>query len=91
MVSTRVEILGKGYTIRGDADEEYIKTLASFVDSKMKDVQTVSPVLAIDRVAILAAVNIADELFRIKKEEERIDKLLEQTGEVFGSIEEEAI
>lgn len=91
MVSTRVDILGRSYTIRGDADEEYIKTLASFVDGKMREIQSTSPVLAIDKVAILTAVNIADELFRIKREEERIDKLLEQTGEVFRLIEEKAI
>ena len=91
MVSTRVDILGKSYTIRGDADEEYIKTLAGFVDGKMREVQSASPVLAIDKIAILSAVNIADELFRIKREEERIDRLLEQTGEVFKLIEEKAI
>lgn len=88
MVSTRVEILGKSYTIRGDAREEYIKTLANFVDKKMREVQATAPVLPIDKVAILTAINIADELFRMKREEERIDRLLEQTGEVFRLIEE---
>lgn len=88
MVSTRVDIFGKSYTIRGDAKEEYMKILASFVDRKMREVQSTAPVLTIDKVAILTAVNIADELFRIKREEERIDKLLEQTAEVFRIIEE---
>lgn len=91
MVSTRVEILGKNYTIRGDAKEEYIKTLANFVDEKMREVQATAPVLTIDRVAILTAVNIADELFRMKRKEDKIDKLLNQTAEVFRIVEEKVI
>jgi len=91
MVSARVEILGRSYTIRGDAKEEYIKTLANFVDRKMREIQASAPLLPIDKVAILTAINIADELFRMKREEERIDKLLEQTGEVFNLIEEKVI
>lgn len=88
MVSTKVDILDKSYTIRGDAKEEYIKTLANFVDRKMREIQAAAPVLTIDKVAILTAVNIADELFQMKREEKRIDKLLEQTAEVFRIIEE---
>lgn len=88
MVSTRVEIFGRSYTIRGDAREDYIKTLASIVDKKMREVQVTAPALTIDKIAILTAVNLADELFRKKQEEERIDKLLEQTAEVFRIIEE---
>jgi cell division protein ZapA len=91
MVSTRVDIFGRSYTIRGDAREDYIKKLASFVDKKMKEIQATAPVLTADKVAILTAVNIADELFRVKGEEEKIDKLLEQTAEVFRIMEEEKV
>ena len=37
MGSTEVYILGQKYTIKGDAPEEYIKEIASFVDKKLKD------------------------------------------------------
>lgn len=89
MVSTKVEILGKIYTIRGDADEGYIRNLADFVDRKMREAQATTPTLTSDKIAILAAINIADELFRMKRNEEKIDRLLEQTEDLFRMEESE--
>lgn len=80
--TTTVEIMGREYRIRGVADEEYIRSVARFVDEKMKEVSGETSVASHDRVAILAALNIADELFEIRQRgwndiEKRTDRLIE--------------
>ncbi len=62
--SVTVTIFGKEYTLKGGADSEYVQEIAAFVDKRMSEVARNAAVVSTDRVAILAAVNIADELFR---------------------------
>jgi cell division protein ZapA len=62
--SVKVDIFGKTYTLKGDADPEYVQEIAAFVDERMREVAGSAPTISISKVAILAAVNIADELFR---------------------------
>src|SRR5690349_25167803 len=68
--STIVEIFGQSYNVRGDGDPNYLAELARFVDSRMREVAaqvaTVDPV----KIAILAALNIADEFSRFRKQRE---------------------
>ncbi|WP_422445427.1 cell division protein ZapA [Thermoanaerobacterium sp. DL9XJH110] len=66
----KVEINGEDYYIKGTAPEEYIKQVASYVDKKMKNLSQSHPNLSRNRVAVLAALNITDELFKLKKEYE---------------------
>ena len=65
--STEVEIFGQTYNVRGEGDPNYLAELARFVDSRMREVAaqvaTVDPV----KIAILAALNIADEFSRYRK------------------------
>ena len=62
--SVTVIIFGREYTLRGDADVDYVQRVAAFVDERMSEVARSSSVASTAKVAILAAVNIADELFR---------------------------
>jgi cell division protein ZapA len=62
--SVTVTIFGREYTLKGAADPEYVRRIAAFVDERMGEVARSGAVGATERVAILAAVNIADELFR---------------------------
>ena len=62
--SVTVTIFGREYTLKGDADAEYVRQVADFVDQRMGEVAKNSTVASTAKVAILAAVNIADELFR---------------------------
>jgi cell division protein ZapA len=59
-----VQIFGHSYTIRGEADQDYILNVASYVDRKMREVTEKLPVASLSKVAILASLNIADELFK---------------------------
>lgn len=72
----RVEIYNQTYNIRSDGDTEYIIQLAEFVDSRMRDIS--SGTLTVDslKVAILAALHVADELHRLKHLHEQADAQL---------------
>src|ERR1051325_2429592 len=72
----RVEIYNQTYNIRSDGDSEYLMKLADFVDSRMREIS--SGTLTVDslKVAILAALHIADELHRLKNMHEQADSQL---------------
>ena len=66
--STEVEIFGQTYNVRGEGDPNYLSELARFVDARMREVAaqvaTVDPL----KIAVLAALNIADEFSRFRKD-----------------------
>lgn len=78
MGSTEVYILGQKYTIKGDASEEYIRELATFVDKKLKEIYNISPNITPVKASILAALYIADELFRLRNEQEELARHIEE-------------
>jgi cell division protein ZapA len=88
MQSVQVEILGQVYSIKGMEDHAYIRELAAFCDAKMREVQKATGTSDAHRVAILAALTISDELFRLRRQyqslEDSVDRsatrLLEITG-----------
>lgn len=67
--SVRVEIFDQAYNLRG-TDAEYILKLAEYVDTKMRSVAERTHTVDTSRVAVLAALNIADELHLIKRNRE---------------------
>lgn len=72
----RVEIYNQSYTIRSDGDNEYIMDLAEYVDRKMREIS--SGTLTVDslKVAILAALHIADEYFQLRMQQQQSDQQL---------------
>jgi cell division protein ZapA len=81
--STTVEIFGQTYNVRGEGDPNYLAELARFVDSRMREVAaevaTVDPV----KIAILAALNIADEFSRYRKQRDHaVGAWIEKTEEL---------
>ena len=66
----QVQIFGHSYTIRGEADEEYILGVAAYVDRKMREITEKLPVASLSKVAILASLNIADELMKERAQRE---------------------
>lgn len=86
MGSTEVYILGQKYTIKGDAPEEYIKELADYVDKKLKEVYNASPNITPLKASILASLDIADELFKLKKEQEQMTKHIEEKTNLLTTL-----
>jgi cell division protein ZapA len=61
-----VEIFGTAYHLRSDKQSEYLQDLAAVVDGKMRDAAERSGSIDAERLAILAALNLADELFQCR-------------------------
>lgn len=57
----QVEIFGQSYNLRGEGEVGYMQDLASYVDNKMREVADATATVDSLKVAILAALNIADE------------------------------
>ncbi len=62
-----VNIFGNEYTIKGVAEPDYIIMLANYLNNKMQNVQEATGIKDVKKIAILAAINITDELFEIRK------------------------
>jgi cell division protein ZapA len=62
-----VNIFGNEYTIKGVAEPDYILTLANYLNNKMAEVQEATGLKDVKKIAILAAINISDELFDAKR------------------------
>ena len=67
-----VEILGQKFTISSDAEEGYMLKVAGYVDGKMRELIQAAKPAAKSNVAMLAALNIADEYHRLKDSHEAI-------------------
>jgi len=61
-----VEIHGQRYPIRSGLDQEYVARLAQYVDEKMRAAADSTPTGDSLRLAVLTALNVADELFRCR-------------------------
>lgn len=64
--SVRVEIFDQAYNLRG-SDPQYILKLAEYVDAKMRAVAEQTNTIDTVRLAVLAALNIADEYHLLKR------------------------
>ena len=85
-----VEILGQKFTISSEAEEGYMLRVAGYVDSKMQELMQAQKPVAKSNVAMLAALNIADELHRLKDSHEAILNRLDQlTKRISTTLTEE--
>jgi len=87
MESIQVEIFGQTYGIKVASNPAYIQELAKFVDARMKEVQKGTGTSDVYRIAILTALNITDELHRLRSQHDELartaasslDRLIEIT------------
>jgi cell division protein ZapA len=86
MGSIEVTILGQKYTVKGDATEEYMKKLAIFVDGKLREVYNASPNITPLKAAILASLNIADELQKLQDSQECLTRNIEEKTEALSGL-----
>jgi len=74
--TVRVEIYNQTYSIRSDGDNDYILTLAEYVDRKMREISSGTFTVDSLKVAILAALHIADELHQLQNANRQSDMQL---------------
>jgi len=86
MGSVEVTILGQKYTLRGDEPEEYIQRLAAFVDGRLKEVYNASPSITPLKAAILASLTIADELHKLREDQETVARNIEERTDALTGL-----
>ncbi|MBI2896986.1 MAG: cell division protein ZapA [Deltaproteobacteria bacterium] len=60
-----ISVAGQRYAVKG-ADEDHLKRLASFIDERVEDARKVAKAASPQHLLVLAALNMADELFSIE-------------------------
>jgi cell division protein ZapA len=86
-----VEILGMRYPIRSALDPSYVMELAAYVDAKMIAASDEGGHDDSLKIAVLAALNIADELFRLKNSKENISGIVDRKADELIKILDKAI
>ncbi len=82
----RVVIYDQEYRMRGKLDPEYIRKLGQFVDAKMRSIAARTQTVDSLRVAVLAALNIADEYHQFKAGQEAAAKHVEEKVDEYNEI-----
>jgi cell division protein ZapA len=85
--SVRVEIFDQAYNLRG-SDPEYINRLAEYVDTKIRAVAQQASTVDSTRLAVLAALNIADELLMLKRKYEASGDITQRASHLAGALDE---
>jgi len=86
--SVRVEIFDQAYNLRG-SDPEYIRKLAEYVDTKMRLVSQQTSTVDSVRLAVLAALNIADEYHLLKRKYDGVSSEINQRAHsLAGALDE---
>jgi cell division protein ZapA len=81
-MKVQITIRGRTYTVRSDDDGEDVQAIASYVDAKMADIAERSPRFDDYTVAMLAAMNIASEFDRFRRD---VDAELADVGHELAS------
>jgi len=85
-----VEIYGQRYTIRGEADEAYVRRLASFVDGQMRHLAEGMHTTTPSKLAVLTALNLAHQLSELERKRAQGDADVERRMlSLMESIEEQ--
>ena len=87
----KVEIFGQTYSIRGDLEQKYVQRLAQYVDEKMHAIAEGGATIDTQKVAVLAALAIADELHSMQRDRGETEELLREQAERCLTLVERAL
>jgi cell division protein ZapA len=76
--SVAVTIAGQQLVVRSDADETYVRTLAAYLSERIDEVRSSQRVVPTQKLAILAALNIADELFQERTKQKDLKRRIRE-------------
>jgi cell division protein ZapA len=94
--SVEVDIFGSTFRLRGGTDADHLRRLATLVDAKMREVGDHTGLVDTAKIAILAALNLAEELYEISggrggEHDQILEKVAGLTGELESALREGAL
>ena len=88
MKAVEVSIMGQKFMVRSESSEDYIQQVSKFVDNKVTEVMQKTNSVASVNVALLAAMNIADEYMKFRQEkQDRITKVEKKINDMIELID----
>lgn len=84
-----VRIAGNEYVITGSESPEYIQKIALFVDRKVMEITRKNHLLSTSMASVLAAINMADEMFRANEELKNTENVLSELKKKHQELLEE--
>jgi cell division protein ZapA len=87
----KIDIYDQSYNINAGQNAEYVTNLAAYVDLKMREVAEATRTVDSLKVAVLAALNIADELFTMRERQQQIEEPLRKRVEKCVVLVEKAL
>jgi cell division protein ZapA len=84
--SYKVVIYNQTYSLRSAHDPDYIHELADYVDKRMNEIARATMTVDSLRVAILAALQIADELYQLKKDMKETDEQIAERSARYAEL-----
>ena len=85
-ITTKVRIGGVEYVISSTAEESYVRNIAYYVDKKLEELSKADKRLSTAMAAVLACVNVADDLFRAREDGETLRGQLLEYADEAGSL-----
>ncbi|TGN17707.1 cell division protein ZapA [Leptospira idonii] len=85
------QIFGESYTIVGEASPKYISQVADYVEERLKEISSSLPNASKTKVAVLCALNLADELFQLREKglaSEETKEIEDRTKKIISLLEE---
>ena len=86
MQTVEVQILGQKYSVKVDEDEAYVRSLAQYVDEKLREIYNTVPTVNQLKASIMALLNITDELFKLRMQQEHLDRMIEEKTKILAGL-----
>ncbi len=77
-VRTSVVVYGEEYQLKGDLPEEVVEALAHHVDNRMRALAAKNPRVSPLRLAVVTAMNLTEEIFRLQAERDELVQTMQQ-------------
>ncbi|MGA1197618.1 MAG: cell division protein ZapA [Candidatus Latescibacterota bacterium] len=85
----RVQIFGSEYQIASQTDAEHTREVARYIDRKMREVANNLSLRSVSKIAVLTAVNLADELFKAQDEGQQMSQMAnEKANKLARSVDQ---
>ncbi len=83
-----VVIMGQKFAVKSDSNEDYVTEVAGYVDGKVNEVLNNTKAVASVQVALLTAMNIADEFFKFRHDkDDRLNKVEKKIQDMIELID----
>lgn len=86
MTGIDIQIFGQKYTIKGDSGEDQLRHLARYIENGIAEVSAIYPGITPNKALVLTLFNMAEEIHRLKTEQDNITKHIGEKTELLSAI-----